>query len=109
LFFFAWLRSFIFTELVEVPIYARAFGCSLWVAAGASALTHPIVWFVFFSSAWQASYLTRACCSELFAFLAEAAYFHYAFHKKRALLWSAVANFASFSLGMICRCYFGLP
>lgn len=109
MYFFAWLRSFVFTELVEVPIYTRAFKCSIWAAAGASALTHPIIWFVFFSSVWQADYVTKVVVSELFAFLAEAAYFRYAFGKKRALLWSAVANIASFSLGMISRRFFGLP
>jgi hypothetical protein len=105
----AWLTAFVFTELVEVPIYRRSLECPLLVAFGASAVTHPIVWFVFFHPAWQADYLTRVIAAELFAWLAEAAYFRVVVHARRALLWSAVANGASVGLGFLSRYLFGVP
>jgi hypothetical protein len=105
----AWLRAFVFTQLVEVPIYMRATRASLPVAFGASALTHPIVWFVFFSPRWNASYETRFVAAELFAWLAEAAYFRFLWKKPRALLWSLCANAASLGLGLLSRHWFGVP
>jgi hypothetical protein len=105
----AWLRAFLFTQLVEVPIYMRGLRCSLPAAFGASAITHPLVWFVFFTPAWHAGYTTKLVSAELFAWLAEAAYFRFAFRKPRALLWSLVANGASLGLGVLSRWLFGLP
>jgi len=105
----AWLRAFAFTQLVEVPIYMRGLRCSLPAAFGASTLTHPLVWFVFFSPAWHAGYGTKLVTAELFAWLAEAAYFRFAFRKPRALLWSLVANGASLGLGLVSRRLFGGP
>jgi 4-amino-4-deoxy-L-arabinose transferase-like glycosyltransferase len=46
---------------------------------------------------------------ETFAFLAEAAYFALLFRRQRALLWSALANGASFGVGMLSRYLFGAP
>jgi hypothetical protein len=37
----AWLQAFVFTQIVEVPIYMRSMRCSVWAAFGASAITHP--------------------------------------------------------------------
>ncbi len=105
----AWLTAFLFTEIVEVPIYWRALACSLLAAFGASAITHPIVWFVFFAPWWRAGYLTRVVAAEIFAWLVEAAYFRFLWHKRRTLLWSAVANAASLSLGLLSRHLFGVP
>lgn len=65
-----WLRAFAFTQIVEAPVYRRALGVS-WIAAlGASAITHPFVWFVFprLGSSW----LVRTATSEIFAWLVEA-------------------------------------
>ena len=105
----AWLSAFVFTQLVEVPIYTWAFSCSLLVAFGASTLTHPIVWFGFFSPYVPAGYWTKVVLAELFAWLAEAAYFRFLFKKNRTLIWSAVANAASLSLGLLSRYLFGAP
>ncbi len=104
-----WLRAFAFTQLVEIPIYRHAFGCSVLEAFGASALTHPVVWFVFFGPWWHASYLEKAVCAELFAWLAEAAYFRYLHGRRHALWWSLVANAASLGLGLLSRAWFGAP
>src|SRR5437868_15170138 len=105
----AWLRAFLFTQLIEVPIYMRGLRCSPWAAFGASAITHPIVWFGFFSPRWAASHSTKLVAAELFAWLAEAAYFRLAFGRRRAWLWSLVANAASLTLGLASRRIFGAP
>jgi hypothetical protein len=105
----AWLRAFIFTQLIEVPIYARGLRCGIPAAFGASALTHPIVWFVIFHPRWQAGYGTKLIVAELFAWLAEAAYFRLVWRRPRALLWALVANAASLGLGLLSRRLFGGP
>jgi hypothetical protein len=105
----AWLVAFVFTELVEVPIYATGLSCSLLGAFGASAITHPIVWFCFFTPHWGASYATKLASAELFAWLVEAAYFRFLLGKKNVLLWSLFANAASLGLGFLSRALFGAP
>lgn len=105
----AWLRAFLFTQLIEVPIYARTLDCSIPVAFGASAITHPIVWFGFFSPWLDADYESRVIAAELFAWLVEAAYFTFLFNKKHALLWAFAANGASVSVGFLSRALFGAP
>jgi hypothetical protein len=104
-----WLIAFLFTEAVEIPIYVAALPCSFLVAFGASAVTHPIVWFGFFGLWWRAGYLVKVFVAEAFAVLAEAAYFKLLFRRRRALLWSAVANAASLGLGLLSRHLFGVP
>jgi len=105
----AWLAAFVFTQIVEVPIYSRFLRCSLLVAFGASAITHPIVWFGFFTPHWHAHYLVKLVSAELFAWLTEAAYFRFLFKKKNALLWALVANGSSLGLGLLSRALFGSP
>ena len=105
----AWLRAFLFTQIVEVPIDMRGLRCSVIAALGASTLTHPVVWFVFFSPRWHAGYTARFVAAELFAWLAEAAYFKLVIKKDRALLWSLLANAANVAVGMLSRRLFGLP
>jgi hypothetical protein len=105
----AWLRAFVFTQLVEMPIYRRAFGSTWLVAFGASALTHPIVWFGVFHPRVPLGYAEKLVLAELFAWLAEAAYFRALLGPRRALAWSLVANAASALLGWGCRALFGLP
>jgi hypothetical protein len=43
----AWLRAFLFTQLVEMPVYLVLLPVSRARAFAASAVTHPFVWFVF--------------------------------------------------------------
>ena len=104
-----WLYAFGFTQLVEVPIYRRALGGRTLVAFGASAITHPFVWFLFPRlpvSPWI--WLTAA---ESFAVLVEAVWIGLFGVKgvARCLGWSLVANGASLGLGMVCRALFGWP
>lgn len=42
----AWLLAFLFTQAIEIPIYMRGLRVRVYEALGASAFTHPIVWFV---------------------------------------------------------------
>ncbi|AKV02117.1 hypothetical protein AKJ09_08780 [Labilithrix luteola] len=108
-----WLGAFAFTQAVEVPIYARALRCGWARAAGASALTHPIVWFVFPAVAELLSleWLTMVIIAELFAWWAEAAYFRKVARVPwpRALAVSLAANGASVLLGLLSRACFDWP
>ena len=124
----SWLAAFVFTQAIEVPIYALAqraihpsndgvaspaTGASVWawrlaLAFGASALTHPIVWFVLPPTAQWLGYWGYVALAEAFAVLAEAAYFR-ALGVPRALAWSLGANAASAGLGLTSRAIFGVP
>ena len=130
-----WLLAFAFTELVEVPLYARAlrgdgavrglFAASA-VGFGASLITHPIVWFAIprwwvtlylFAldrAPWVriesplARYVAMGVLSECFAVCVEALYLR-AWGLRRALVWSLAANALSVTLGLACRAVFGVP
>jgi len=105
----AWLTAFIFTELVEVPIYSVGLRCNPLVAFGASAVTHPIVWFAIFNPRFEAGYNTKVVAAELFAWAAETLYFSVIFKKRRAWFWAFVANASSLGAGFLCRALFGVP
>jgi hypothetical protein len=105
----AWFYAFIFTQLVEVPIYSVGLPCRPLIAFGASAITHPVVWFVIFNPAFEASYVTRIVVAEIFAWGAEAAYFAIILRKRRVILWSFIANASSFGAGLLSRWLFGIP
>ena len=107
-YFRAWLIAFVFTQMVEVPIYSRGLRVGVLPAFGASAITHPILWFVIFPYL-PLPYLGLVVAGEAFAFLAEGAYFAFIFRRQRALLWSALANGASFGVGLLSRYLFGAP
>jgi hypothetical protein len=104
----AWLWAFLFTQMVEVPIYAVGLRVGILAAFGASAITHPIVWFVLFRYL-PLPYLWLAVAAEAFAFAVETAYFALLFRRRRAWLWSALANAASFGAGLLSRWLFGMP
>lgn len=108
----AWLRAFVFTQLVEVPIYMRLARTTPAVAFGASAITHPILWFVIFPL-MPGGFAVKLAVGELFAWLGEAAYLRYVVRVEpslaRALAWSLIANAASAGLGELCRALTGLP
>ncbi len=104
-----WLTAFVFTQLIEIPVYRRVLRASVWAAFGASAITHPLVWFVFFHPAVPGGYWGKVVAAELFAWLAEAAYFRFVFGRGWALVGSLAANAASFGLGMLSRHLFGVP
>lgn len=104
----AWLLAFTFTQLVEVPLYVRLLGVAPLRAFGASALTHPLVWFVLVPRL-PFVYLANAALAELFAIGVEALYFARSFGPKRAVSASLVANLASVTLGLTSRALLGAP
>jgi hypothetical protein len=110
-----WLTAFAVTQIVEVPIYLlaqrnrrRSVLARLAVAFAASALTHPIVWFVV-PAVWRGrSYWLMVAFSEAFAVLAEALWLS-RFRVPRALAWSLAANGASVTVGLGLRAITGWP
>lgn len=123
----AWLSAFVFTQLVEVPVYVLAMrhaqraGWSerpreihhqILLAFGASAITHPMVWYLIPNVADpRASYALYVATAEAFAVVVEAFYFrscHVAW-LRRAFVWSVLANALSAGLGSATRYCFGWP
>lgn len=103
-----WLVAFFFTELFEAPIYWRA-SKSLRVSLLASALTHPIVWFVFpLLMDHGVGYVPTVVLAELFAIAVEAAWLRWN-RVPQPLLWSLLANTFSVTCGFILRALVGFP
>jgi hypothetical protein len=112
-----WLVAFAFTQVVEVPLWVfvlgrqaspkRSLATRALIAFGASALTHPIVWFVF-PRIVPFGYVVMVALAETFAVVAEAFYTR-AFGLRRALICSLLINGASAGLGFACRSAFGWP
>lgn len=123
-----WLVAFALTQAVECPIYVRVFRVRLPVAFAASAITHPLVCFVF-PALWRAVYLAAVTAhpswalsadayfvgygalAEPFAVLVEAAWLAWRARlpPRRALLASVAANTASGLLGLLCSWLVGWP
>lgn len=114
-----WARAFLFTQVVEIPFYIfalrRARPMLRWyealaLAFGASAITHPFVWFFFpyFAMGRDPSVYWYAVvpAAEAFAVGVEALYLR-GLGVKRALGWSLLANGASFGFGLLSRDVFG--
>jgi hypothetical protein len=101
-----WFWAFLFTQVVEVPLYSAATRGRVLVAFGASALTHPIVWFVF--PLLPVDYWPMVILAESFAILVEGAYLSL-FRVRHAFAWAAAANLASVTLGFACRALLGWP
>jgi hypothetical protein len=100
-----WLFAFACTQAVEVPLYLRATG-SWRVSFGASALTHPVVWFVF--PFLPLPYWQMVGCAEVFAVVVEAGWLSW--HRvARPGATSLLANGASFAAGLVLRGVFGAP
>ena len=98
-----WITAFLITQVVEAPIYLWA-GRHLsaprrWLLAlGASAVTHPVVWFAF---PWQtAPWELCFFAAETFAVVAEGALGRLA-GLERPWLWSLTANGASVIVGLV--------
>lgn len=117
-----WLSAFGLTQLVEMPLYVRALRermppdqapaierlpVALAVAFGASALTHPVVWFVM-PALIPGAWLVMVMVAELFAILVEAAWLR-AFGLRRALAWAAFTNASSVLVGITTRHLFDWP
>ena len=113
----AWLAAFVFTQIVEVPIYLVALARvprpasrlrDIFVAFGASTLTHPLLWLLFPKNLSPHAYYATTAIAEVIVVLVEAAWLRL-FGVRRAIVWSIVANGASFGLGTISRALFGIP
>jgi hypothetical protein len=102
-----WLWAFVFTQLVETGLYVQAIDPArplrerIAIGLGASAITHPIVWFVIpeACSAFGIAWWPTVAIAETFAVLVETVWLA-AFGVRRAFLWSLAANMASFGLGL---------
>lgn len=127
-----WHEAFLFTQAVEIPIYLLVMqrqklaldgARRALVAFGATALTHPIVWFVLpltiplfaklglalgVTASQRFGYWGYVAVAETFAVGAEAVYLA-AFGVGRPLLWAFVANAASAGVGLTLRHFFGWP
>jgi hypothetical membrane protein len=116
-----WLRAFLFTQAVEMGIYARATTNRPWrervgIAFAASAMTHPIVWFVITqltryvgaTGDFRTDYWIGVAVAETFAVLAEATWLTVmGVRAHHALAWSLGANAASFTFGLFCYEHLG--
>lgn len=128
-----WLGAFALTQIIEVPIYVaamrqalrtghaerpRSLAAQIAIAFGASAITHPMVWFVIprippssFAGSPMAAYVEYVFRAEMFAFLVEGFYF-YSLHVvwlRRALVWSLLANGTSVACGFLTSALLGWP
>lgn len=102
----AWLRAFVVTQLVEMPIYRRALGVSWARAFAASAITHPLVWlFVIHAAGAIDAWTARVAIAEVLACVVEAAWFARVAGARRAAAVSVLANGASVALGLVLRRY----
>ncbi len=120
----AWFDAFAVTQFVEVPVYVllmrnavkkglcerpATLEVQVLVAFGASAVTHPQVWFVIPRLAL--SYNWYVIVAEAFAVVVEAFYFYSCrvVFLRRALVWAVVANGASVGIGFLLRYLIGWP
>jgi hypothetical protein len=109
-YFVRWLSAFVFTEIVEIPIYRRVLGAGYFEAAGASAITHPLLWFVFVPLVrGHLTYVQYATIGELLVVVVEALYFKLLFRRRRAFVGSLAANGASYVLALVAHALFGFP
>ena len=103
-----WFLAFFFTQLFEMPIYWRA-SRSLRVAFFASAITHPIVWFVFpLLMRVGVAYEPMIVLAEAFAIAVESWWLRWN-GVKRPFLWSLAANLFSVTCGFAMRELVGFP
>lgn len=104
----SWITAFVLTQVIELPIYAwgtRDAGLSvpwrLWIAFGASAVTHPVVWFVLRPQLSPAlGFEGFFLVAETFAVVAEALYLR-AFGIARPWSLALAANATSASAGLL--------
>jgi len=118
---YPWFKAFVLTQFIEMPLYARALSgapCSftrpfrfslsaprLFTAFGASAITHPFVWFVFPGVFASQPYWLYFLTAESFAVILEAWYLKY-FGVRRFFAWSLLTNGISAGLGLLIHHFF---
>ena len=103
----SWWAAFALTQGIEIPIYllgtrqaGLSWGWRLAVAFGASALTHPIVWFVLKALEDPLGFWGYFIVAESFAVGAEALYL-WGFDIERPLVLALAANGTSASVGLL--------
>lgn len=100
-----WLMGFAFTQAIEVPLYLHLTG-SWRVSFGASAITHPVVWFVF--PLLPLPYWVMLACAETFAVVVEGEWLKW-HGVDRSYFLSLLINATSFTVGLLLRQTFGAP
>ena len=107
-----WATAFLLTQLIEMPLYVlaqrHAAAPRRWaIAFGASALTHPIAWYVFplVPRLWGCTASTQCWAEQLilaeaFAVGVEAVWLR-EFRIRYAFGWSIGANALSLGLGAL--------
>ena len=106
----AWLSAFALTQIIEVPIYARALRGrrGRWlIAFAASTLTHPFI-FLVLPDLWHGGWLSYVLAAEAIAVCVEAAWL-WRFGVRRAVLITLIANALSTGIGLTLRHLFGWP
>jgi hypothetical protein len=111
----SWLRAFLFTQMIEMGVYVRATDRPLReraaIAFAASAITHPLVWFVIvdvvrileLTGSYRTDWWIGVAAAETFAVLAEAAWLTvWRVRPFAALAWALGANAFSFTAGLFC-------
>lgn len=106
----AWLKAFILTQLIEMPVYVMALQrwgkCprtppkNFLIAFGASLVTHPFVWFVFPQTLMPIGYGVYFIVAESFAVVVEAIYLK-KFGLSSPWCFSLLANGLSASVGLL--------
>lgn len=112
-----WFGAFVLSLAAELPValwFFRREEPRRWrlgaLAVYATLATHPLVWFVFPRLGLR--YLAAMELAELFAWLAEAAFFRLALpglRPERALVGAFLANGASILLVLVVRAAFDWP
>lgn len=122
-----WLTAFVLTQTVELPVHANAPGLDkplrerIAIGFGASAITHPAVWFIIpplmsqplvrdliSTGDWRSDWWITVAVAELFAFSVEALWLMaFGVRPPWALATSLLANGFSFLLGLFCYEYMG--
>lgn len=110
----AWLRAFLLTQTIEMGVYVfaqrvRPLRERVAIAFAASAITHPLVWFVIpetmrrvvSTGDSQTDWWIAIAVAETFAFSAEALWlWSFGARPAQAAAASLLANGASFTLGL---------
>ncbi len=124
-----WSIAFALTQLVETPLYVYAQSVRTKTTAEllpspdavrplrerialafiASAMTHPLLWFVFWPLASSAfSYSTTVFLGEALVMFIEGSLF-VVFGLPRPYVWAILVNTASVIVGLVVRELFGFP
>ena len=102
-----WWVAFLLTQAIEIPIYVwmvprRSWPQRLLIAFGASAITHPFLWFAYPWYIPSLPMVGKVLVGEGLVVLVEGLYFR-ALNFKHPFLWALLANTVSYSIGEAIR------